>query len=394
MQSALHDKGLGDSTTRSDRLGAGCPLPRGAVEVKVTVTKASESPEDPKGRANVSKRSGDCHVQPQLPASQAKQPGGNIPSTKGRGDHLQGEPEKPASHVKAAPRLRRPPSASTPGKPLPAIPGTSPGKGPMSTPKSIGTSKHGKVSRTALQSDAPKSASKHQPVAESPGIITSVTIARLAAHSALPPPPLNGKLVTGLQASNGTATRTPGSKRKTPETPHQLRADSSGHALSPNPTLPPSATPSPSSSSPGTKRKKIMWDPKLLAGTVPAPQILLSDGFRLPTSERMQEGKQPAPIAQNTSLSQRSAPGAPLVQPPLHARAPAQAAGQQQQDQQEVGRPACTVRSSQAVSIIWNWGPGAAVQGRFGADLVSMAPRSVDDQRSGITVFSACTLLA
>lgn len=396
--SALCDKGLGGSSTKGDRSEAGIsnrqegstPSSAGAVEVRVTVPKASRSPGDSEEPVNkLNKPSSDSRAQSQLSAIRAQQPGENDPSTAGRGDRLQGGPSNPAADSQAAQKQRRPLSANTPGQSLQATAGSSPGNGRMATPKTVAAAKHGVLSRTAPVPDASHHVSKQQPVAESPGIITSATIARLAPHGG-PQQPMNGNSTMGLQPSRGTAACTAGSKRKATDT-HQLCADGSGHAHQSNATLPPSATPSPSSISPGVKRKKIMWDPALLQAAE-TQQLSPSHSLHVLSSGRRKKPKQPALTAQNTSLGGKLPSNGPLVQPPLPPQEPPQAADPQHQEEQAAGSPAGILGAKQEVKIFWSWGLGAAVQGQYGAHLMSMIPRSMNDQESGNTVLSHIAL--
>ena len=398
---------------------------------RVAGIKSSKSPDDSPAHVNdLDKPSGDARVQSQASVRQD-----HGASTTGGGHSGRRQQASDINGSTAAPNQRQPLSASTPGKPLPGTPavpanrddtGTNSRKStPVPAAKCTLTPAASDVARKrnthqVPQSAASERASQHEAVAESPGIITSATIARLASHSATQQP-MNGKSSTTLPAPPGRgrvqATLPPPAvgKRKSTEA-HQQRPDSSGQGGQSNPPLPSSQASSPSSSSPDQpaagKRKKIMWDPQVAqsqqatgAATAQAQraqqaeqaqQLPPSDGLQPPAAKHVQT-QQSAPTAPCTTLNIQLPPNSSLVQPPRGARQPSQTAAQaadKQVDKQspckeKVGRSAGqgTEQAGLDVGVTWSWGPGAAVQGRFDAALVSMMPGSVGDQQPGRQLF-------
>ena len=384
--------------------------------IRLTPIKFCKSPGySPTPANDFDKPSGDAYVQLQC---QDQQPGRNQADITGRGDY--GRRQQVSNTNGSTAHV----SASTFGKPLPGAPAV-PASGHKSTPVPAAdhTPTHAasdvakRLASQAHQSVASERASKHEPVAESPGIITSATIARLAWHSAAQHP-LNGKSSTVLQAppSRGRAGPTPpptaAGKRKSTDT-HQLQPDSSGQGGQSNPALPSSQASSPSSPSPDQpaagKRKKIMWDPQVAlsqqgtgAATAPAQQAQQaqqaspSNSLQPPASKHVQ-AQQSAPAAPSRSLNKQLPLGSSLVQPPNSAQEPSQTVAQaadKQPDKQssmaeEVERSAGggAEQAGSEVGLAWSWGPGAAVQGRFDAALVSMMPGFVDDQKPGSKLF-------
>ena len=414
-----------DSNAIKDRSEAGCShrqagtISTGSVTLRLTGTKSSKSPGDsPACENDLDKPFDDAHVQLQC---QDQQSGGSGVDTTGRGDYSRRQQGSDVNGNAAAFDQPLPLSASTFGKPLPGTPAV-PANGHKSTPAPSAnctpTPAASDVAKQntsqATQSVASERARKHEPMAESPGIITSATIARLALHSAAQQP-LSGKSSTMLQAplSRGRVRATPplsaAGKRKSTDT-HQLHSDSSGLGGQSNPTLPSSQASSPSSPSPDQpaagKRKKIMWDPQVAlsqqaagAATAQAQQAQQappSNSLQQPASRRVQ-AQQSAPAAPSRSLNKQLPPSSSLVQPPIGTQEPSQAAAQaadKQADKQspreeEAGRSAGggAEQAGPEVSVAWSWGPGAAVQGRFDAALVGMMPGFVGDQKPGTKLF-------
>ena len=409
--SAPHSKALkGGSEIGCSHRQAGTPA-TGSVAVRVTGTKSSKSPGDsPAHVHDLDKPPSDAHVQSQALVHQDQQSGGNAARTSGTADYGHGQQALDINSVTTALDQQQPLSAGTPGKPLPGTPAVN-GHKSTRVPAANRTPAHAvsdvakRNTNQAPQSVVSEHASKHEPVAESPGIITSATIARLVSHSAAQQP-LNGKSSTRLHAppSRGRVQATPphtaAGKRKRTDT-HQLPPDSSGQGGQSIPILPSSQASSPSSSSPDQpaagKRKKIMWDPQVAlsrqaigAPTAQTQQLPPSDSLQPPAPTHAQTHQSVAP---STSLVNEQPPGSSLVQPPnstqLSSQKEAQAADKQVDKQnprqEEVGRSAGrgTKQTGPEVGVVWSWGPGAAVQGQFDAALISMMSGSVGDQKPG-----------
>lgn len=373
--------------------------------------KSSKSFGDSHAHLNdLDRPSGDARVQSQALACHDQQSGGNGASTGRRQQALDIKGSTTALD------RRQPLSASTFGKPLPSTPAVKghklapvPAANRMLTHAASDVAKRNKSQ--APQPVPPERATMHEPVvAESPGIITSATIARLASHSAAQQP-LNGKPTTRLNAPPSrdrvpdTLPRAAAAKRKSTDL-HQPQPDSSDQGGQSNPTPPSSRASSPTSSSPDQpaagKRKKIKWDPQVAlsqpatgAATAQAQQAQQpppSDSLQ-PAASECAQTQQSAAAAPSTSISEQLPPSSSPVQPPNSIQMPTQTAApaadkqvhKESPGEEEVERlvNGGAGQAGPEVDVVWSWGPGAAVQGRFDAALVSMMPGFVGAQKPG-----------
>ena len=145
-----------------------------------------------------------------------------------------------------------------------------------------------------------------------------------------------------------------------------------------------------------------MWDPQVAqaqqaigAATAQAQQAQQpppDDSLQPPAAKRVRT-QHSAPALPSTSLKIQLLPSSCLVQSPNGAQMPSHTATQaadkqvdkQRPREEEVGRSAGrgTEQACLNVTVVWSWGPGAAVQGRFDAALVGMMPGCVGDHQPG-----------
>lgn len=388
-------KGSSDAGVSQRQAGRITP---GSATGKVAVNSASESPDDSQAYVRkLDKPCNDTHLQSRV-LGRDQQSGGRGPSASGTGQHRRRQQASDANGSTAAHAQQRPASAHTPGRPLHVGPvnghvgvlASNPGPTVKHTPTHAASDVTKRVTPPA---DTLGHAPQHEPVAESPGIITSATIARLASHSAAPQP-LNGLAITILGANRGNIRAMPPhtGKRKSTDM-HQLRPDSSGSKGQPTSTPPSSQSASPSSPSPdqpaAAKRKKITWDPQMALSQQQAQQRpLLSSGVHFPASRHV-HARQPNPAA--PSNRSRLTPSLPLV--PAPGSGPESVPQTQAEDQQvnrnrpRQGEVGTAGMEHPKVGVAWSWGSGAAVQGQFDAALVSMIPGVMGDQQSGRTAW-------
>lgn len=376
---------------------------------KVAVTSASESPDGSQADVHkLGKPNNDTLLQSRG-SSRDQQSGSHGPSTSGVGQHRHRQQASDANGSTAAHAQPRPVSASTPRRAI-AIGPVNPFNGHVSILASSPSPavKHAPThaasdatKRVSPPADASGYAPQHEPVAESPGIITSATIARLASHSAAPQP-VSGKSITTQDANRGNIRAMPPhtGKRKSTDM-HHLRPDSSGSKGQPTSTTPPSSktSSSPSSSSPDQpaagKRKRITWDPQAALSQQAASQAQqrspLCISIHLPAVKHV-HAQQPNPAA--PSNRSRLPPGLPLVRTPgsspenlpqTQAEVNSQQINRHRPGKQEVGTSGGRGTEHPEFGVMWSWGSGAAVQGHFGAAFVSMLPGVVGDQESGST---------